>query len=50
MVVTGYDAPGLRALGEGALSEGALGTTGAAPGMEQHLYRLAHSATPADVC
>jgi hypothetical protein len=48
MVATGYDAATLRALGNGELSEAALETLGAAPGAEQQLYRLMHSATPAD--
>ncbi|MEO5880829.1 MAG: hypothetical protein ABIQ06_00295 [Caldimonas sp.] len=50
VIVSGYDAPALRGLGEGELSEASLHALGAAPGTERHLYRLAHSATPADVC
>jgi hypothetical protein len=49
VVVTGYDLPALRALGEGELSEAGLHAAGAEPGAVRHLYSLAHSATPADV-
>lgn len=49
LIACGYDASALRALGETELAEAALHTLGAAPGMEQHLYGLAYSATPADV-
>ena len=49
VVVTGYDEPALRTLADGELSEAALRASGAETGTVRHLYRLAHSATPADV-
>lgn len=49
LVACGYDAPALRALGEGELADSALVTLGAVPGSERHLYGLAYSATPPDV-
>lgn len=49
VVVTGYDEAALRTLGESELSEAGLQASGAEPGTVRHLYRLAHSATPADV-
>jgi hypothetical protein len=50
IVASGYDAAALRELGHGELSGAALEAMGAAPGAEQHLYRLTHSAVPADFC
>ena len=49
VVVSGYDAEALRALGKSELSEAGLNALGAAPDTERHLYSLACSATPADV-
>jgi hypothetical protein len=50
LVACGYDASALDALGAAELGEAGLDAAGAAPGTERHLYALAYSATPADVC
>ncbi len=49
LVASGYDADALHGLGEAELGEAGLGSLGAAPGTERHLYGLAYSATPTDV-
>ncbi len=49
VVVSGYDESVLRELGGEELCDARLQGLGARPGSEQHLYRLALTATPADV-
>jgi hypothetical protein len=48
-VVTGYDAAALEALSGAELGDVGLVDAGAAPGSITGLFRLAYSATPADV-
>jgi hypothetical protein len=49
VLVSGYDAQTLTALGDNELGPSALSEVGAMPGQISALYRLSHSMTPADL-